>query len=115
MRSCNVDRRINIYINTHKSGVLAQEGEKYIFSYTPEATVPVSVTMPPRVESWVSGTLHPIFQMNLPEGVLKEAAYTMRDYATSHPEIKEFSERLLDEWNKGLESFGLPRFTCNPV
>ena len=32
----------------------------------------VSLTMPVRLESWVSHDLHPIFQMNLPEGALLE-------------------------------------------
>jgi serine/threonine-protein kinase HipA len=67
-----VDRRINIYTNTDKSGILAKEGEKYIYSYNSDAITPVSVTMPIRVESWISKDLHPIFQMNLPEGSLKE-------------------------------------------
>lgn len=67
-----MDRRINIYTNTEKAGTLAKEGEKHIFSYDPDATAPVSVTMPPRTESWLSRDLHPIFQMNLPEGALKE-------------------------------------------
>ena len=67
-----MDRRINIYTNTEMAGTLAKEGEKHIFSYDPDATAPVSVTMPPRTESWLSRDLHPIFQMNLPEGALKE-------------------------------------------
>jgi len=67
-----VDRRINIYTNTDESGILAKEGEKYIYSYNSDAITPVSVTMPIRVESWISKDLHPIFQMNLPEGSLKE-------------------------------------------
>jgi serine/threonine-protein kinase HipA len=29
--------------------------------------------MPVRLESWISRELHPIFQMNLPEGVLLKA------------------------------------------
>ncbi len=66
-----MDRRINIYTNTKQAGILAKEGEKHIFSYNPDATIPVSVTMPPRIESWLSNDLHPIFQMNLPEGALK--------------------------------------------
>lgn len=67
-----MDRRINIYTNTDESGILAKEGEKYIYSYNSDAITPVSVTMPIRVESWISKDLHPIFQMNLPEGSLKE-------------------------------------------
>ena len=39
----------------------------------PSAEAQVSLTMPVRLESWVSRDLHPIFQMNLPEGALLEA------------------------------------------
>lgn len=67
-----MERRINIYTNEQKAGILAKEGEKHVFSYAPDATVPISVTMPPRTESWVSSNLHPIFEMNIPEGALKE-------------------------------------------
>lgn len=67
-----MDRHIEIYTNTDKAGILAEEDERYIFSYDPEATTAVSVTMPLRLESWVYKGLHPIFEMNLPEGALKE-------------------------------------------
>ena len=30
----------------------------------------VSLTMPPRVEQYISTQLHPLFEMNLPEGYL---------------------------------------------
>lgn len=61
--------------NQH-SGLLAREsGSKYVFSYDPTAAygAQVSLTMPVRLESWGSRDLHPIFQMNLPEGALLEA------------------------------------------
>jgi serine/threonine-protein kinase HipA len=51
------------------------KGKAFAFSYAPD--VPdgdaVSLTMPPRIESYVSriGHLHPIFDMNLPEGYLR--------------------------------------------
>ncbi len=49
---------------------------QYVFAYdqsvkSPEAQV--SLTMPMRLESWLSRDLHPVFQMNLPEGALLEA------------------------------------------
>lgn len=59
-----------------KSGILARErGQEYVFAYSEDvgAKVQVSLTMPVRLESWVSRDLHPIFQMNLPEGALLEA------------------------------------------
>jgi serine/threonine-protein kinase HipA len=58
-----------------RSGILARErGQEYVFAYSADARTEaqVSLTMPVRVESWVSRDLHPIFQMNLPEGALLE-------------------------------------------
>ena len=59
-----------------KSGILDRERDReYVFAYSTEAgtEAQVSLTMPVRLESWVSRDLHPIFQMNLPEGALLEA------------------------------------------
>ena len=59
-----------------RSGLLAREtSNDYIFAYSHDAenSTQVSLTMPVRLESWVSRELHPIFQMNLPEGALLEA------------------------------------------
>jgi serine/threonine-protein kinase HipA len=59
-----------------RSGILARErGQEYVFAYSADAgtEAQVSLTMPVRLESWVSRDLHPIFQMNLPEGALLEA------------------------------------------
>ena len=48
-----------------------QDGLRYVFNYSAEsADAAVSLTMPVRMESWVIPELHPIFQMNLPEGAL---------------------------------------------
>ena len=46
--------------------------QEYVFAYSPDAPAPaqVSLTMPRRLKSWQSRDLHPIFQMNLPEGAL---------------------------------------------
>lgn len=58
-----------------KAGILGQDGN-YFFNYLPDISVEhlVSLTMPYRLQSWVSEReLHPIFQMNLPEGALREA------------------------------------------
>ena len=59
-----------------RSGLLAREMRNdYVFAYSQDAdnSAQVSLTMPVRLESWVSRELHPIFQMNLPEGALLEA------------------------------------------
>jgi len=66
-------KNLEIYINDIKTGILAKESEKYIFSYQSNAKDLVSVTMPIRTESWNLGKLHPIFEMNLPEGALKDS------------------------------------------
>ncbi|RLA74419.1 MAG: type II toxin-antitoxin system HipA family toxin, partial [Epsilonproteobacteria bacterium] len=65
-------KNLDIYTNSDKAGVLALESNKYVFTYDSDAKSIVSVTMPIRIESWTSAKLHPIFEMNLPEGSLKE-------------------------------------------
>jgi len=53
------------------SGRLVKEQSKYIFAYQHTATEALSLTMPLRAESYSFNELHPIFQMNLPEGHLR--------------------------------------------
>jgi serine/threonine-protein kinase HipA len=68
----NFMKKINIYSNKDTCGVLAKEDDNHVFSYDSHAKNIVSITMPLRTQSWISRELHPIFQMNLPEGALKE-------------------------------------------
>lgn len=66
-------RQLDVYTNGTKQGVLANDGRRYDFTYQLPSEL-VSLTMPlPRL-NWesLSGVLHPAFQMNLPEGALKE-------------------------------------------
>lgn len=63
-----------------RAGLLAREerrgrGTEHVFAYTHDASpeTQVSLTMPVRLEGWMSRDRHPIFQMNLPEGALLEA------------------------------------------
>ncbi len=58
----------------NKSGILEQ-GEEYVFNYLADTSDrhSVSLTMPVRLKSWTYKTLHPVFQMNLPEGALLTA------------------------------------------
>ena len=66
-------RPLGVWIADSRVGELALEGRRqHIFSYTPRAADAVSLTMPVRLQSWASDELHPIFQMNLPEGALLE-------------------------------------------
>jgi serine/threonine-protein kinase HipA len=60
-----------------RAGLLdrALDQRQYVFAYDQAAESPdaqVSLTMPVRLESWLSRDLHPVFQMNLPEGALLE-------------------------------------------
>lgn len=56
------------------SGVLSKTGEGYLFGYHADApkAAEISLLMPRRLEQYVSRELHPIFQMNLPEGYVLE-------------------------------------------
>ncbi|MGB3751193.1 MAG: type II toxin-antitoxin system HipA family toxin [Arcobacteraceae bacterium] len=66
------ENSLQVYINKTHSGNLSYEDEKYVFNYLKDTQGVVSLTMPLRAASWDSKKLHPIFQMNLPEGALKE-------------------------------------------
>lgn len=66
---------LSVWTSENMAGRLARENrQNYIFAYNPSvsAITQVSLTMPPRLESWVCRELHPVFQMNLPEGALLE-------------------------------------------
>ncbi|MBN8491251.1 MAG: type II toxin-antitoxin system HipA family toxin [Burkholderiales bacterium] len=56
------------------SGVLALGDAGYLFGYHPDApkSAEISLLMPQRMEQYASRELHPIFQMNLPEGYVLE-------------------------------------------
>lgn len=56
------------------SGSLARDRDQYVFTYAP-GTPPaaaISLLMPPRAAQYLQPRLHPIFQMNLPEGYVLE-------------------------------------------
>jgi serine/threonine-protein kinase HipA len=67
---------IKIWTDSAEAGLLDRSGERgSTFVYLPEAigTRAVSVTMPARLASWNAHFgFAPIFEMNLPEGVLRE-------------------------------------------
>lgn len=65
-------RELTVTTNDSPAGTLVHTGERYDFTYYPDVSDVVSVTMPVRPNSWTSRNLHPAFQMNLPEGALKE-------------------------------------------
>ncbi len=68
-----MNKKLKVFINKNHNGNLVLEDERYVFNYLSEANEVVSITMPIRSASWDSKKLHPIFQMNMPEGALKDA------------------------------------------
>lgn len=69
-----MSRVLRVWLDDAKAGLLAREGRRqFVFRYDNEGSEPVSLTMPVRLQSWDSQELHPVFQMNLPEGALLEA------------------------------------------
>jgi len=66
--------KLSVYIQGREVAILEQVGDfKSVLAYASQATESdlVSLTMPVRTESYVwDDPLHPIFQMNLPEGYL---------------------------------------------
>src|ERR1700722_18843012 len=67
---------IKVWTDAAEAGLLDRHGERgSTFAYLPAtlAARATSVTMPIRLASWsVNFGLHPIFEMNLPEGFLRE-------------------------------------------
>lgn len=67
---------IKVWTDAAEAGLLDRHGDRgSTFAYLPEASAAraVSVTMPVRLPSWsVPFGLPPIFEMNLPEGVMRE-------------------------------------------
>ena len=67
---------IKVWTDSAEAGMLDRQGERgSSFAYSPEnaPSRAVSVTMPVRLPSWDTlFGLQPIFEMNLPEGVLRE-------------------------------------------
>lgn len=68
-----MQNNLKVFVNKSSVGDLAFENDKYIFNYANSAKDIVSITMPIRNASYDSKKLHPIFEMNMPEGALKES------------------------------------------
>ncbi len=65
---------IDVYISSQIAGRLTKtDNNKHIFGYHHNAVEALSLTMPLRIESYSYQALHPVFQMNLPEGHLRQA------------------------------------------
>ena len=69
------------------AGELTQEQGQFLFGYGATSTAAaVSLTMPVRKAQYAHAALHPIFQMNLPEGfLLEELQYRLAKIVTLDP------------------------------
>ncbi|HSX49711.1 MAG TPA: type II toxin-antitoxin system HipA family toxin [Cellvibrio sp.] len=66
--------KVDVFVAHERAGRLARAQQRHSFSYGLDATEALSLTMPLRVESYdYEQGLHPLFQMNLPEGYLRQA------------------------------------------
>ena len=67
--------RLRVVTPQGQSGLLASVTDSYVFAYLAEAakSAEISLLMPLRVEQYSARELHPIFQMNLPEGYVLES------------------------------------------
>ena len=65
---------VDVFVNRQLAGRLARSQQRHSFTYGLGSTEALSLTMPLRLEtySYAQG-LHPLFQMNLPEGYLRQA------------------------------------------
>lgn len=65
--------RLDVATPQGPSGALSHEGGAYLFGYAnAPAAAAISLTMPVRAAQYTHPSLHPIFQMNLPEGFMLE-------------------------------------------
>lgn len=66
--------KVDVFVTRQRVGRLARVQQRHSFSYGLDATEALSLTMPLRVETYnYEQGLHPLFQMNLPEGYLRQA------------------------------------------
>jgi serine/threonine-protein kinase HipA len=85
---------VNIFINRRPVGTLSREEPLNRFAYDGQAEEgqAVSLLMPVTGETYLaerSGALHPIFDMSLPEGALREAISTL--FAKVLPAFDDFA------------------------
>src|SRR6187402_2158084 len=65
---------IDVSVNRQLAGRLSHAQVRHGFTYGLDVPEALSLTMPLRLESYMYGQgLHPLFQMNLPEGYLRQA------------------------------------------
>lgn len=62
---------LEVFVNKDTVGSLVYENDEYIYNYTSQNKNDyISLTMPVRSKNYVNKSLHPLFEMHLPEGYL---------------------------------------------
>ncbi len=76
MTKTNGVKELDITVNGQEVGSLARRAQ-FEFTYRDQTNedLAVSTVMPVRVDAYRSGALHPIFEMNLPEGYLRQRIF----------------------------------------
>jgi serine/threonine-protein kinase HipA len=65
---------VDVFVNRQLAGRLSRAQMRHGFTYGFDAPEALSLTMPLRLETYIyEQGLHPLFQMNLPEGYLRQA------------------------------------------
>ncbi len=66
--------KLDVFVASQRVGRLARVQQRHSFTYGLDTTEALSLTMPLRLETYnYEQGLHPLFQMNLPEGYLRQA------------------------------------------
>ncbi|MDQ7059822.1 MAG: type II toxin-antitoxin system HipA family toxin [Sulfurimonas sp.] len=103
------ENNLKVYANKALCGDLSYENEHFVFNYTEQAKDLVSLTMPLRSSSWLSKKLHPIFEMNMPEGVLKDA---IKNHFSKLQKMDDINFlRLIGPYMLGRVKFNTPLHT----
>ncbi|VAW66921.1 hypothetical protein MNBD_GAMMA10-286 [hydrothermal vent metagenome] len=82
------DQRIqslNVKVGSCDAGLLNKMAQ-FDFSYHADASMPVSITMPVEKRFFRYGALHPVFEMNLPEGFIR---YRITEKLRKHLPVDE--------------------------
>ncbi|MGU4702515.1 type II toxin-antitoxin system HipA family toxin [Burkholderia cepacia] len=80
---------LDVYVSGRHVGTLAEEAGGYVFTYQPDVPPAdlVSLLMPVRAASYDWKSVHPFFQMNLPEGFKKDL---MIRHLGPHADVSDF-------------------------
>ena len=103
-----MSNELGVSVEGKAAGTLVREEQRFVFSYTPDASADqfVSLTMPVRFRDYVHPRLHPVFEMHLPEGYLLSV---IKKQFAKLTETDDFGLlRLLAPSVRGRVRYGVP-------